>query len=75
MELSLSSLQNIIACPGCFGAEGELAIAANTAIGMMLILLVFVLGSFLAFIFFLAKKSKQVQQEILDAEADPDNKI
>ena len=40
------------------GADGELAIAANFAIGLMLALVALVLGSFLGFIFYLGKKSR-----------------
>lgn len=54
------------ACAMCLGgAEGELAIAANTAIGLMLLLVVFVLGSFGGFIFYLGKRSRLVAAEDL----------
>ena len=45
------------------GADGELAVAANFAIGLMLLLVVLVLGSFLGFIFYLGKKSRLVAAE------------
>lgn len=52
------------ACAMCLGgAKGELAIAANTAIGLMLSVLVLVLCSFGAFIFYLNKKSRLVAAE------------
>ena len=52
------------ACAMCLGgADGELAIAANTAIGLMLSVLVVVLGSFGGFIFYLARKSKRLAAE------------
>ena len=40
------------------GADGEWAVAANAAIGLMLVFLTLVLGSFLYFIRFLAKREK-----------------
>lgn len=49
------------------GAEGELAIAANTAIGLMLVFVVLVLGSFGGFIFYLSRKSRLVAAEDLAA--------
>ena len=45
------------------GSSSELAIATNTAIGLMLSCLVLVLGSFLAFIIYLARKAKAVEEE------------
>lgn len=45
------------------GADGELAMAANMAIGLMLVFLVLVLGSFLLFIRFLAKKARLADQD------------
>ena len=52
------------ACAMCLGGtKGELAIAANTAIGLMLSLLILVLGSFGAFIYYLSKKSRLVAAE------------
>lgn len=40
------------------GADGELAVAANFAIGLMLLLVFLVLGAFLGFIFYLGRKSR-----------------
>jgi hypothetical protein len=63
METPLT-LTAFLSCAMCLGgADGELAMAANTAIGLMLSVLVVVLGSFLAFIFSLAKKSRMVAAE------------
>lgn len=45
------------------GASGELADAANVAIGLMLVVLTLVLSSFLAFIAFLGKRSKMIAEE------------
>lgn len=45
------------------GASGELADAANVAIGLMLVVLTLVLSSFLAFIVFLGKRSKMIAEE------------
>ncbi len=48
-----------LACPGCIsGLVGEIGIAANMAVFIMLGVLVLVLGSFLGFIFYLARKAK-----------------
>ncbi|NNE92529.1 MAG: hypothetical protein HKN23_12855 [Verrucomicrobiales bacterium] len=49
----------VLACPMCMsGADDNTAIAANSAIGFLLIVLLGVLGSFLTFIFYLARKAK-----------------
>jgi len=54
----------ILACPMCMGgADDNTAIAANSAIGVMLLLLVVVLGSFLRFIAYLAKQAKAAESE------------
>ena len=45
------------------GADGELAIAANFAIGLMLLLVFIVLSSFGGFIFYLGKKSRLAAAE------------
>ena len=51
--------QPILACPLCMGgADDQTAIAANSAIGVMLVLLLIVLGGFLTFIGYLAKRAK-----------------
>ena len=53
----------LLACSMCLGgASGEIAEAANVAIGLMLIFLVLVLGSFGYFIFFLAQKAKLAEE-------------
>lgn len=55
---------NGLACAMCLGgASGELADAANVAIGLMLVVLTLVLSCFLAFIVFLGKRSKLVEEE------------
>jgi uncharacterized protein YneF (UPF0154 family) len=45
------------------GASGELASAANYAIGLMLLVLFFLLGSFGGFIFYLRKRAMEVASE------------
>lgn len=59
-----------IACAMCLGgADGEIAIAANTAIGLMLTLLAIVLGSFGGFIFYLNRRARLVAAEDAAAAA------
>ncbi len=53
-----------LACPMCLsGASGKTLIAANTAIGLMLVILFAVLASFAGFIFYLARRSRRFQAE------------
>lgn len=53
-----------LACPMCLsGASGKTVIAANTAIGLMLVVLFAVLASFAGFIFYLARRASRVQAE------------
>ena len=40
------------------GADGELAVAAGLGVGLMLLFVALVLGSFLGFIFYLRKQSR-----------------
>ncbi len=47
------------------GATGELASAANYAIGLLLVVLLFLLGSFGGFIFYLRKRAMDVAAEDL----------
>ena len=59
----------ILACAMCLGgADGEMAIAANAAIGLMLVFVALVLGSFGGFIFYLSRKARAVATE--DAHFD-----
>ena len=46
------------------GAEGKTVLAANSAIGVLLVVLVAVLGSFFSFIIYLAKRSKRFADEL-----------
>ncbi len=50
------------------GADGELAIAANSAIGLMLVFVALVLGSFGGFIFYLARKARLAALEDMAAD-------
>ncbi len=48
----------------CAGqGDGNTLMAANSAIAVLLVILFLVLGSFLSFIFFLAKRAKQFAAE------------
>lgn len=54
----------MLSCAMCLGgADGELAMAASLGIGLMLLFLLLVLGSFLGFIFYLAKRSRLSAEE------------
>lgn len=57
--------ENILACPMCMsGAEGKSLLAANSAIGVMLIFLFAMLGSFFTFIIYLARRSRKFAEEL-----------
>lgn len=59
-----------LACPMCMsGMKGEGMMAANMAIGFMLVILIAVLASFFAFIIYLAKRAKRFANE--EAAAGP----
>lgn len=61
LELSNS----ILACPMCMsGAEGKAAMAANSAIALMLLVLVGVLSSVLSFIFYIANRAKRFSEDV-----------
>ncbi len=55
--------QSVLACSICFGSDGSTLAATNAAVIFMLVVLVGVLGSFLSFIFYLAKRSRQAALE------------
>jgi len=60
----LSTLPAFHACAMCLGgASGEVALAANYAIGLLLVVLTFILGSFGGFIYYLRKRSSEVAME------------
>lgn len=64
METIYQINDSFLACAMCLGgAKGEIANAANFAIGLMLIFVFLVLASFLGFIFVLAKKSRLAAAE------------
>ena len=46
------------------GAEGKTVIAANSAIGLMLVLLLGIFAALFSFIAYLAKRAKQFADEI-----------
>ena len=53
-----------LACPMCMsGASGKTLMAANTAIGLMLVILMAVLASFLTFLFYLARRARRFSDE------------
>lgn len=63
--ISLSSLPSLLACPMCMsGAEGKTVLAANSAIGLLLVVLCTVLMAFLTFIFYLARRARRFQGEV-----------
>jgi|TARA_B100001057_G_scaffold412852_1_gene429132 hypothetical protein len=54
----------VVACPMCLsGADGKQLIAANSAILLLLVVLVGVLMSFFSFIIYLAKRTKRFAEE------------
>lgn len=55
----------LLACPMCMsGASGKTLMAANSAIGLMLVFLFAVLASFLGFIFYLARRARRFASEV-----------
>lgn len=67
--LTIASL--LIACPACLGADDASTTAANFAIGFMLVVVVAILGSLLAFIKYLSKRSREFGS---DLSSDPSSK-
>lgn len=65
MSLLFPTIENaILACPMCMsGGEGNVLMAANSAIGFLLVVILAVLGSFLSFIFHLAKRARMIAAE------------
>tara|TARA_R110000850_G_scaffold17996_16_gene54630 strand:- start:479 stop:706 length:228 start_codon:yes stop_codon:yes gene_type:complete len=54
-----------LACPMCMsGAEGNSLLAANSAIGVMLVILCSVLMTILSFIIHLAKRARRYAAEV-----------
>lgn len=56
-----SSLNSLLACTVCWSGGDQTMNAANLAVGFMFVVLLMVLGSFLAFIFVLARRSRQAE--------------
>lgn len=60
--MNLSTL--ILACPACVGADDASTAAANLAIGFMLIVVFAILGAFLGFIRYLAKRQREFGSDL-----------
>lgn len=70
--MSVSSLFDSfqLACPMCLsGASGKSLMAANSAIGLMLVVLFAVLASFLSFIIYLVRRSRRFSEEAPGSDA------
>jgi hypothetical protein len=66
MSFSLFSANLLLACPMCMsGASGKGLMAANSAIGLMLVVLFAVLASFIGFMICLAKRARRFANEEL----------
>jgi len=64
MSISLLANSILLACPMCMsGASGKGLMAANSAIGLMLVVLFAVLASFFSFIIYLAKRARRFANE------------
>lgn len=62
---TLSAAMSILACPLCMsGADDNTAIAANSAIAVLFLILMAVLACFLTFIGYLAKRSKMADEMV-----------
>lgn len=59
----ISFPSHLLACTVCWGGDGSSLGDANAAVLFMLVVLVGVLGSFLGFILYLAKRAKRVALE------------
>ena len=54
-----------LACPMCMsGAEGKTVVAANSAIGLMLVFLLAIFAGLFSFIAYLARRAKRFADEI-----------
>ena len=61
MNALYSSLNSLLACTVCWSGDDQTMNAANLAVGFMFVVLLSVLGSFLAFIFVLARRARQAE--------------
>lgn len=63
--MTFTVLNNLLACPMCMsGAEGKTLLAANSAIGVLLVILLGVLASIFSFIIYLARRARQFSEEL-----------
>lgn len=64
MSISFSATTILLACPMCMsGASGKGLMAANSAIGLMLVVLFAVLASLFSFMVYLAKRARRFANE------------
>lgn len=63
MNSLLAHYQEILACSVCWGADPNSLDGANAAVGLMLVFLMTVLGGFLSFIFYLARRARRFAAE------------
>ena len=61
----INSFQSLLGCPACqFDPNDPVTQAANSAIGFMIVILVGVLGAFIAFMWKLAKGDRLAREEL-----------
>ena len=63
MSFIFSSFPALLGCSVCWGADGVGLDGANAGVLFMLVVLMGVLGSFLSFIFYLARRSRKIALE------------
>lgn len=63
MNALISLHQPILACTICWGSDGNSMDGANAAVAFLLVVLIGVLGAFLTFIFYLARRSRLAAEE------------
>ncbi len=65
MNFAIATESLFLACPMCMsGASGKALMAANSAIGLMLVILFAVLASIFSFILYLARRARQYSSEL-----------
>ncbi|MCB1230417.1 MAG: hypothetical protein KDN19_09135 [Verrucomicrobiae bacterium] len=60
---SIALAQSLLACSICFGSDGNSLQAANMAVMLLGVVLAGVFAAFIAFIVYLARRSRQVAAE------------
>ncbi|MEZ5327798.1 MAG: hypothetical protein R3F19_22360 [Verrucomicrobiales bacterium] len=69
--MMLATFQNILGCATCIpNGDARIAMAGNSAILFMLLMLVIVLGSIISFIFYLMRRAKCAEGALAEGIAE-----